>query len=169
MWNKNYLYLILVIAVIGTAFVLYRGYEPSDLVNVGVSPDLTQTPILLPSDQPTITPKPVSSSKPGSGIIIEEKKSHDVLALEFDEDGNRRLVLNEDCTALIPSQVAYKNNVQIMLDNTYSSKPHILKIGGVEYSLGAGEWFLTTLSRPSIPAQLPIFCGSMELGQIDLL
>lgn len=161
--KKQYLYLGIgaaFIVVLATVLFTMNGEKPGSELTFSPEP----TPDVSPTPSPTETPKP----KPSGSLKVDEN-SHDYFALQFDEDGNRRLVLNDDCSELVPSQVTYKNNVKIMLDNSYSKNPHTLKIGAKEYYLMAGEWRFETLSSETLPAKLPIFCGTMELGQIDLI
>lgn len=121
-----------------------------------------------PTQSTTPTPKLLKNSpKPTPGIIIRELTGYKYWA-DLLEPLNQRLVLDENCTTIVPSQVSYPNNTQIMLDNTFSSNPHVLKIGSREYSLKANEWLLVTLSSTQLPAHLTMFCGAMELGQLDL-
>ena len=78
------------------------------------------------------------------------------------------MVLDENCTSIVPSQIVYPNNTQIMLDNTFSISPRILTIGDHQYSLDARDWILVTLNSKNLPARLKMFCGPMELGEIEL-
>lgn len=134
----------------------------TDNVLVSTSPSPAQSVTLSP------TPKlPKNSSKPTPGIIIKELTGYKYWA-DLLDPLNRRLVLDENCTTIVPSQVTYPNNIQIMLDNTFSSNSQVLKIGSREYSLKANDWLLVTLSSSQLPAHLTMFCGSMELGQLDL-
>jgi len=122
------------------------------------------------SPTPTLTPRPKSSQAPSMtpGLIVKEITSYDDLVKMLQKEG-RHLALASDCSFIVPSNVNYYNNTSIMLDNTGSTERRILTIGGREYLLEAGEWFLTTLSSSNLPAQLPIYCGQMELGRIDLI
>lgn len=168
MFKKNYLYFGLVlVAMVAVAFaIVNRGDRPNDSDSIIPTP----TPTAEMTENATSTPKPFTTNKPVPTLDIKVVENFESLARKLDLDGNRRIIiLNDECSELLPSQVAYKNNTEIMLDNTRSSKPHILKIGGLEYSLEAGAWIMTTLSSSVVPAALPIFCGSMELGSIDLL
>jgi hypothetical protein len=116
----------------------------------------------------SVSPRPVSSLKPKGEVVIQELPSYQALAKEFDRT-NRWLVLDKDCSSIVPSQVDYSNNTQIMLDNTASTKARVLKIGGRQYSLEAGSWILATLSSPTLPMDLPIFCENIELGKLTLV
>lgn len=163
--NKNYILGIIVVVAIVIVVVLFL--TKSDKNNVGE----IMSPInlnLTASPTPTGTPEPrPMPTKPRGEIIFKEIKTYEQLVEELHPKG-RHLVISPDCSYIVPSNVTYPNNTEIMLDNTASTERHILKIGGREYLLEAGEWFLTTLSSPTLPVNLPIFCGYMELGQIDL-
>lgn len=165
--SKNYLSSILVTIVIVSVAVflvnkMNKTEDSTDFPDITFSPE----PSLSPTPIPTPTPKP--SVKPTPTIIFEETMNYEQLTKTLGEKG-RWLVLAPDCSTIVPSNVNYYNNTQIMLDNTASKVRHILKIGGREYLLEAGEWFLTTLSSPTLPAPLPIYCGTLELGRIDLI
>ena len=166
--NKNYLYFgsVALALVVVALFVINRG-DRSDDAGLLLP---TQTPVIGELQTATPTSNPSMTGKPTPALDFKVVNNFESLASRFDLDGNRRLIiLNDSCSELLPSQVAYKNNTEIMIDNTRSSESHILKIGGREYSVGAGAWILTTLSSSVVPTTLTIFCGSMELGAIDLL
>lgn len=134
---------------------------------------MTPTPSVSssPSDTPTPTATPkrvILSPKPTPGLIAKDVQNHQQL-VELLDPFNRRLALDADCTALVPSQVAYPNDLEIMIDNYNSAIARVLRIGDKQYSLDAHSWILVTLHSDALPAKLPIFCGAMELGQIDLL
>ena len=166
--NKKYVYLI----VAGIAIVVLSVFLAKDKIRTGNINDMYPSPSFEPSPssitESTLSATPIKTSKPTPTLIYQEIRDYEGTAYRLDNDGNRRLVLNEDCSAIVPSQVAYKNGVEIMLDNSYSTQSRILKIGDYQFSLDAGAWFLTTLSSPKIPINLTMFCGSMELGQIEL-
>jgi len=158
--EKNiYTYSAVAIVIVGLAiFWMSRGDKNIDTVDATRSASPSPSPIInLPKNNP----------KPTPDLVVKEIGSYQYWA-ELLEPLNRRLTLNEKCTEVVPSQVAYPNNIQIMLDNTLSAEPRILKIGSKEYSIGARGWSLVTLSSTTLPAQLKMFCGSMELGQLDL-
>jgi len=130
---------------------------------------LASTPTLSPTLTVSPTPTPTKSSpKSSPGIVVSGAGSYTDW-VKWLEPRNQRLVLGKDCEEIVPSQVDYPNNTEIMLDNTFSITPRILKIGDREYSLRARDWMITTLHSDTLPARLPIFCGNMELGQLDLL
>lgn len=158
------IYIVLTVVVIIVGVSIIRRNLNSKINNVTIPTALTS-----PSPSPSPSPKvSLKSPKPSPGIIFREVKNYQYWAGLL-EPLNRRLTLSEDCTFIVPSQVAYPNNTQIMLDNTYSNLPRVLKIGTKEYSLAANDWLLTTLSSKELPAKLTIFCGNMELGQLDLV
>lgn len=162
--RKNiYIYSIIIVAVIGVAiFWMSQNNKADNVADVStISPSPSQ------SSTPSPTSKLSNSSKPTPGIIVTEVKNYRYWS-ELLDPISRRLVLDENCTSIVPSQVAYPNNTQIMLDNTFSAEPRTLKIGDKGYSLDAGGWLLVTLSSTKLPAQLVMFCGSMELGRLDL-
>lgn len=138
-----------------------------------LDPVPTSTPSI--SSAPTVTPTPTATPKkvlqkptPTPALIATEMQNHQQL-VDILDPLNRRLALDATCTSLVPSQVAYPNDLEVMLDNYESSQARILKIGGREYSIEARSWIIVTLHSEILPAKLPIFCGAMELGQIDLL
>ena len=164
--KKNYIYItVAIVAVIGaTIFWVNRNNKVDNIADTStsISPSPSQ------SLAPTPTPKTIKSSpKPTPGIIAKEGDNYQYWVNLLDSL-NRRLTLNGNCTSIAPSQVTYPNNTQIMLDNTLSSEPRILKIGAKNYSLTAKGWLLVTLISPELPAKLTMFCGPMELGQLDL-
>ncbi len=81
---------------------------------------------------------------------------------------NRVLGIYNECDYIVPSNVTYKNNTEVMLDNTRSKQTVVLKIGNKDYTLAGGAWNTVTLSSPTVPATMQIFCKSIELGSIDL-
>lgn len=170
MLNKIYLYffLVLVVIIVAVTVLVNKGYRTGDK-GVSLSPNPSPTPTVILNENsfpsPTINLKP----KPTPALIFKETKTYEQLAHDFDESGNRRLALAPDCSYIIPSQNTYKNNTELMLDNTNSLKRQILKIGDREYLLEAGEWFLFTISNPVLPVSLSIYCGSIELGAIELV
>ena len=108
---------------------------------------------------PTTTPKP--------HIEIGEVNTYQQLFEKMDPE-NRVLGIYSECQSIVPSNLSYDNNTEIMIDNTRSSQPHVLKIGPKEYSLDAGAWMLTTLSSETVPVDLSIMCENIELGSIRL-
>jgi hypothetical protein len=164
---KNiYIYSIIVVAIVGG--VIFWASQNGKFNNVADVSTISPSPSSGQSSVPSQTPKlSKNTPKPTPGIVITEVKNYRYWA-ELLDPISRRLVLDENCTSIVPSQVSYPNNTQIMLDNTYSALPRVLKIGGQEYSLDAGGWLLVTLSSTKLPAQLTMFCGSMELGRLDL-
>jgi len=158
--KKNWVVVLILVAVV--VFVsLNKKSVTDDIFDTPPSPTMS----LMPS--PTPTPTPLLTAKPTPGIIVEELPDYYNLAVALDKE-NRYFALGADCNSIRPSNIAHKNNTQIMLDNAASDKARILKIGDREYSLEAHGWILATLSSPNLPVQLKIFCGSMELGQIEL-
>ena len=140
-----------------------KPFDPASTPTPSVSSAPTATPT------PTATPKKViKNSTPTPDLIVQEVQSHQRLVDVLDPL-NRRLALDANCTSLVPSQVSYPNDLEIMIDNYESAQPRILKIGGREYSLDAHSWIFTVLHSDSLPVRLPIFCGAMELGEIELL
>ena len=164
--DKNiYTYSVVVVAIVGSAiFWVSRDDKDIYVIDTATSTSPTSAPTPTPSKTPNL---PKNSVKPIPTLIIKEINSYKYWS-EILKPINRRLVLDENCTSIAPSQVAYPNNTQIMLDNTLSAEPRILKIASKGYSLDAYGWLLVTLSSTKLPAQLTMFCGSMELGQLDL-
>ncbi|MEK9157918.1 MAG: hypothetical protein AAB638_01905 [Patescibacteria group bacterium] len=164
MIKNTYIYSVVAVVVIGGfIFLMNQDSKTGDVVDnfeFVVSP----TPTFIP----TLTPTPLKSSpKPTPKLIVKEINQYQYWVGVL-EPINRRLTLDENCTSIVPSQVSYPNNTKIMLDNTFSASPRVLKIGNQEYSLPANDWELITLSDSKLPAQLNMFCGSMELGQLEL-
>jgi len=169
--NKNIYILIAVVLVI---IAVYFGVRENDKNNnitendttINLSPTMDQ--LEFPTPTPKITSKSlINTAKPTPDLIISEAEDYLSLAKSFDKE-NRLLILDKDCLSIFPSQVVYANNTKVMLDNTLSAKPRILKIGGREYSLEAGKWIFATLSSEKLPINLTMYCGAMELGQIEL-
>ena len=130
--------------------------------------NVTDNRTVLTSPTPSPSPLPKSTVvKPTPTLTVEIIGSYGYWADILDPI-DRRMVLDKDCASIAPSQVAYPNNVQVMLDNTASSEARVLKIGTTAYSLDAYEWRLVNLSSNNLPAKLVMFCGSMELGQVEL-
>lgn len=159
--KKNiYIYSIIAIAIVGGAiFWMSQNNKAGNVTVSTISPNPSQS--LVPS------PTPKTTVKPTPGINVTESDTY-LYWFNLLNPKNRVLRLDENCTSIVPSQVSYPNNTQIMIDNTFSSSPRILKIGNLEYSFKANNWGLITLSSTTLPAKLTMFCGSMELGQLDL-
>jgi hypothetical protein len=167
--EKNiYIYTIIAVVIIG-GVVFWMGQNKKGGGNVEVSslvsPSPTPSQSFVPSQTPKVSAK--NSPKPTPTLDVKVTSSYQGWVDVLDPIG-RHLVLNEDCTTIVPSQIAYPNNTKIMLDNTFSTLPHILKIGSQGYSLDAHSWIMITLSSKELPTRLTIFCGSMELGGITL-
>ncbi len=167
---KNiYIYSIIATVIVGAVifWISRADNKIDDVVDMstlfGASPSPDQSP--LPSQTPRLSN---NTPKPTPGIIVSEVASYQSWVKWLDPQ-NRRLALDEDCTSIVPSQVDYPNNVEVMLDNSASNKPRILKIGSQNYSLNAQGWIVTTLHSETLPAKLTMFCGDMELGQLDLV
>ncbi|MDP4001710.1 MAG: hypothetical protein Q8P69_01545 [bacterium] len=171
MIKNTYIYLIVVAAVVGGVIFLMNRDNKTDNTE-DISALISSSPIqsLVPTPTPTSTPtqKSIKSTpKPSPKVIAEEVNQYQSL-VDWLDPLNRRLILDRDCTSIVPSQVAYPNNTQIMIDNTLSPKSHVLKIGDKEYSINTNSWLMITLSSTELPSRLTMFCGSMELGQLDL-
>jgi hypothetical protein len=158
--------MVVCIAAFSLVGIMFSYHGKGDLA-LSPTPELIN-PTPQPSATPVQTPRPAVSTKPKAGIIAKEVGSYQQLTEEMYKQGTW-LKLAADCNSIVPSNVVYYNDTQIMLDNTASTEKHILKIGGREYLLEAGEWYLTTLSSPTLPATLSLYCGAMELGSIDLI
>lgn len=172
MIKNTYIYPIVALVIVGgVVFWMVKDNKTDDISDTLSLATLSPSPVLSPSSSPTstLTPTPrlTKTPKPSSGIVAKEVDQYKSL-VDWLDPLNRRLTLDRDCTSIVPSQVAYPNNTQIMLDNTLSPNAHVLKIGSNEYSLSANGWLMVTLSSSKLPAYLTMFCGPMELGQIDL-
>lgn len=162
--KKVYLYIIFAVVVAVAVVMLDKPDMPVDTADGIVSP----SPSLSVSATPARSTLPRASLKPTPGILVEDIVTYDQW-VAFLEPLNRRLALDKDCTSSVPSQVEYLNNTKIMIDNSASAKARILKIAGREYSIDARAWILTTLSSTKLPAQLPVYCGDIEIGRLDLV
>lgn len=167
MVNKNYISIAIagVIIILVLAFVSTK--KPDDLSQISPSPSPTPQASPAVSLNPTLIPAPKSQSAKPMPMPQTSPKTYEQLVEQMDEEGTH-FKIDPKCNSIAPSNVAYWNNTRIMLDNTASKERHILKIGDREYLLEAGEWFLTTLSSTILPVTLPIYCGTLELGSIDL-
>ena len=155
--KKDIIFWILItIVVITLAIILSIGKDNNTALT---SPSPTPTPTATPVASPTISLKPQ--------LLVKETNNYQALVNELNPK-NRVIRVYDECGYLLPSNVAYKNNTVIMLDNTGSTKAHILTIGQKEYALNAGEWILTTLSSPAVPVTMQIFCENVEMGAIEL-
>lgn len=165
--KKIYAFSIIVVTVGTIVFLVNRNNKASD----GVEESALNSPSSSPEQTPVPTQLPKATAylpKPSSGIVVTETMSYESW-IKWLDPLNRRLVLDKDCTSIAPSQVDYPNDVEVMIDNTASGKSRILNIAGREYSLDANGWILTTLHSDKLPAQLSVYCGSMELGRLDLV
>lgn len=170
MKNNNYIYYIFagIFVILAVASIFNEDVKMTDddiSMDTEIITQLNSTPDL---PLPTPTPKIIQTIKPSPVLLVEEVDPYSNWVKELDPESRRLSIANDDCSQLVPSNVIYPNNTKIMLDNSFSDKAHILKIGDNEYSLDARGWLIVTLSSSQLPAKLPIYCGSMELGQIDL-
>ena len=163
--DKKYIVLLALVCVVVIASViaLKGGVVEKDTYDFSLSP----TPTVSADVSPTAAPAVKATASPKPGIISEDVKDYNYWFRQLDSQ-NRVIGIYNECAYVIPSNVAHKNNVMVMLDNTRSTQSLILKIGTKEYSLAAQEWILVTLSSPTLPTNLPIFCKGIELGQIEL-
>ena len=162
--NKRALYtggfLVVVIAI--AVMAVRRGESPQ----IATSP--TPSATLEVSVTTTPTPSVKRTPRPSSGVIAKEVRTYEQWITLLDPY-NRYLELDKTCTSITPSQVEYANNTEVMIDNRTSDKARILKIGTRQYSLEPHGWIIATLQSSSLPARLPMYCGDMELGAIDLI
>ena len=173
MKNNYNIYIVVsavVVLVAAVSLFLRWGSDKNNSdVNIPVYVSPTPTSVLELSPTPTFTPKPTTkTANPSPSINVQEVRTYRQWAEELDLTSRRLAITDDTCTELVPSNATYPNNTQLMLDNSYSNKSHILKIGGREYILEARGWLVTTFSSSQLPAQLPIYCGGIELGRIDL-
>lgn len=130
--------------------------------------DLSLSPTPTANMDASPTPAVSMGASPTPGIIAKEVQDYNYWFQKLDPK-SRVLAVYDECAYLVPSNVAYPNNTEVMLDNTRSEQNHVLKIGPTEYQLAAKEWKLVTLSTSQPrPINLPIFCKGIELGQIEL-
>ena len=163
--KKNYIYIIVAVVVIGGAlFWMIRNNKTDNIADISVSVSPSPSSIQSPVSTPKLTK---NTPTPTPGLVFTEQKGYQYW-VDLLEPLGRRLLLDKNYTSIVPSQVAYPNNTQIMLDNTLSAESRVLKIGDKDYSLKAREWSFVTLSSPTLPTKLTMFCGPMELGQLDL-
>ncbi len=163
--KKTYLYLAVV--AVGVVLILVSQVKQvnkrsSNDTVFGVSPSPSTSVRVSPHPSPRLSPGPTPGIK--AEMVINRYK--DLVAQLGPE--NRRLAIDSSCSTIVPSNLIYKNNTQVMLDNTASVESRTLKIGDRSYELAARGWYITTLYSAKLPAKLTIFCGKMELGQIDL-
>jgi len=164
--KKNIILLALVGVIVIALIIALNGKEDNeDIDDFSLSP----TPTVSTDTSPTGTPVVKVTADPKPGIIIKDMPNYDYWFQQLDSK-NRVLGIYDECGYIVPSNVAYKNNTEVMLDNTRSNQDLVLKIGDKDYSLEAREWKLVTLSTtsPTLPINLPIFCKNIELGQIEL-
>jgi hypothetical protein len=157
--KKDIIFWILIAAVAVTLIFILKPDNKQNALN-SPSPTPTATPTVTPGNSKVPTPTP-------GYLIVKESRTYQGWFDELDPE-NRVLRVYSECDYIVPSNLTYKNNTKIMLDNTGSSENHVLKIGGKEYNLEAGLWYLVTLSSPTVPARLPIFCKGIELGEVEL-
>jgi drug/metabolite transporter (DMT)-like permease len=60
-----------------------------------------------------------------------------------------------------PTSLVFKSPATIMLDNR-SGDARIIKVGGTSYSLAGYGWRIITVSSSTLPANIPIDCGSAK-------
>ncbi len=161
--NKNYLFFIAIIAILAVAVAV-----PLLLNKKGSNQEVTTSPSASPSlsATPELGIKSVSSASPSPGVNILEGSYQDWFN-QLDPQG-RVLGLRPGCSSVVPSNVTYKNNTLIMIDNTYTSDALTLKIGDRSYDLAPHAWHLTTLYSAKLPIDLTISCGGIELGSVRL-
>jgi hypothetical protein len=162
MKNNDIIFWGLLMAMVATlAFFIFSK------TSTDKEPTFTLSPSPSESSVPSPTPTPILTQTPKPKLIIEEKRTYRSWFDELDPE-NRVLAVYEECAYLVPSNLSYKNNTLVMLDNTRSSQGQILKIGEQNYSLSAGEWYMITLYSKTVPIDLGIFCKNVELGSIRL-
>ena len=149
--------------VVVTLVIISTRKKGENIADFSLSP----TPTISPEISPTNAPVIKTTSNPKPGIIAQDIKDFNYWFQQLDPQ-NRVLAVYDECSYMVPSNVAYPNNTQVMLDNTRSEQNHILKIGTKEYALSAKEWQLVTFSSPTLPINMTIFCKNIELGQIEL-
>lgn len=164
---KNLRTIIIIIAalVIAGISIFFANRDNSELAQE--SPSVSATPQASSSPSVSATPE-LGKTTPRPGIISSGMKSYYQWAAELDPL-NRHFLLDADCTSIQPSGVDLPNNVAVMLDNSYSKVARVLKIGNKDYNLPAQSWQIVVLKSDTLPAPLPLYCGSMELGRIDLV
>jgi len=96
------------------------------------------------SYQPVTTPGGTTSSQAYTAAV----KAYAGARIQFDMY----------CQA-IPTSLVFKNPATVMLDNR-SGDARIIKVGGTSYSLAGYGWKVITVSSSTLPAQIPIDCGS---------
>lgn len=148
----------IVIVIIIVVLLVFRGernFEQTEDVLLSPSPSFSVSPVIRPISTRAAIPKP--------GLDI---KVYNDLLVEYD---GRYIALASDCRSSDPSNVDYKNGTQIMLDNIASAEARVIKIGDKSYSVTAQGWTFITLTSPTLPVNLSMFCGTMELGQIGIV
>jgi hypothetical protein len=175
MINKkiNVIILAVVVIICGAIIVFSRNDKKNNFEDIILPTSFSPFPTSTATLSPSISPKkqPVPSVKktvtPTPGLSVKNIDDYESWVKVLDPL-YRHLVLDQNCESIKPSQIAYPNGVQIMIDNGNSTLPRLLKIGPQEYFIGADEWLLITLKSQTLPAELKISCGAMELGSIEL-
>ncbi|KKT82026.1 MAG: hypothetical protein A3B99_02220 [Candidatus Yanofskybacteria bacterium RIFCSPHIGHO2_02_FULL_44_12b] len=155
MKKLNIILMVVCLVLGGALFFFFQG---------GGGENLTSS---SPSPSPSPTAEVQLSPGPTPGLIVDEVKDADYWARLLDPE-SRYFVLFPGCEKIYPSNVTFKNDIVIMLDNRLSDQPQTLRIGDRSFDLEPRGWYLTTLHSSKLPARLTMFCGSIELGQIDL-
>lgn len=162
--KKDYMFGSAVILIVILLFIINA---PTNK-DTEIKPTPNLEPIVSENPNPSISPVASNTTnKPKPDLTVQKMDDYEYWFNQMDKE-NRVFGIYGECTYIVPSNVAHKNNVSVMLDNTRSEKDHVLKIGPTEYALKAGEWRITTLSASQLPAKLTTFCEGIELGQIDL-
>jgi len=166
--DKKYVVFLVLVGIVVVALTIAFGGNMNRNENIKDF-SLSPTPTAILDTSPTNTPLVKAADRPEPGIIIKDMPNYDYWFQQLDSQ-NRVLGIYDACGYMVPSNVAYKNNTTVMLDNTRSNQDLVIKVGDKDYPLEAREWKLVTLSTtsPTLPINLPIFCKNIELGQIEL-
>jgi hypothetical protein len=157
--------IILAIVIIIAGLSLYFAFNDKDSEIASESPTVSATPEASPSV--SSTPQ-IGKPTPKPGINSSGVKTYEQWANELDPL-NRHFLFDADCTSVQPSGLDLPNNVTVMLDNSYSKVDRVLELGDKEYQMPANSWQIIVLKADKLPAALPMYCGAMELGRIDLV
>src|SRR3989344_6457176 len=151
--NKNkWLLLIVVVLVVALGYWL-MGKESGWVGDTSYSPNPTASlPVAKAGSSTKKSPAPVAPTRSYTEMVKEYE--------------GRRIQFDQRCQ-MVPTSVTYKNGTSIMLDNR-SSDAKTVKVGSNSYSLAGYGYQVVTLSGSSLPQEVSVSCGSVNVGKILL-
>jgi hypothetical protein len=165
--KKDIVFWFLIGVIVIALVIILTGKRSKNITDFSLSPTPTAALTTTPKTGLMNTPAVKITASPKPGLIAQEVRDYDYWFRQLDSK-NMVLGIYDECSYIVPSNLVQKNNVTMMLDNTRSSKAHVLKIGNKDYPLAAKDWELVVLSSSTLPSNLVIFCENRELGQIEL-